>query len=422
VPARRAGPLFPRFVAERVRRALRDTPAVLIQGARQVGKSTLAGAVLGRRRSARLVTLDDPATLAAARADPTGFVIHEGVLAIDEIQGAPELLLPIKACIDRDRRPGRFLLTGSAHVLVLPRVADTLAGRMEVVELWPLSRGEILKRRERFVDRLLEGGAFVELGAGVPRSATLTRHEILGLAVAGGFPEARQRASARRAAWFEAYLQAFVQRDVRDIADLEHVRRLRGLLALVAARTGNLLNIDDLARDHQLPASTVRRYLDVLEAAYLLVKLPAWSTNRTQRVVSAPKAYLSDSGLCAHLLGCDVSALAAPTADAGPLLETFVLLELKKQLGWSSARATLHHLRTKDQLEVDIVLQHADGRIAGVEVKAAASLGARDFAGLRWLRERAGGAFRSGVVLYGGEEVLPFGPGLWALPWGALWA
>lgn len=414
--------MFPRFAAERVRQALSDTPAVLIQGARQVGKSTLARAVLGRRRSARLVTLDDPATLAAAQADPTGFVAHEGVLAIDEIQRAPELLLPIKACIDRDRRPGRFLLTGSAHVLVLPRVADTLAGRMEVVELWPLSQGEIRKRRERFIDRLFEGDRLFKDGRAVPETLPLPRRAALEVAVAGGFPDARLRTPARRAAWFDAYLQAFVQRDVRDLADLEHVRKLRGLLALVAARTGSLLNVEDIARDLQLPANTVRRYLDVLEAAYLLVRLPAWSTNRTQRVVSAPKAFLSDSGLCAHLLGCDVAALERPTADAGPLLETFVLLELKKQLGWSSARATLHHLRTKDQLEVDIVLQHADGRIAGVEVKAAASLTARDFAGLRWLRARAGSAFRAGVVLYTGDEPLPFGPGLSALPLSALWA
>lgn len=408
--------LFPRFLRPAVEAALSDTRVVVIQGARQVGKSTLAGQILRGRAGARFVTLDDPEVLAAARADPVTFVRHDGLLAIDEIQRAPELLLPIKARVDADPRPGQFLLTGPAHLLSLPRVSDALAGRLEIVELWPLSQGEIGGRREAFIDRLFERRA---------ESATPTpigREEVFTRACAGGFPEARRRRGARRTAWFTAYLHTFATRDVRDLQDIEHVRRLRALLALLAARVGSPLNVDDLGRDARLASSTTRRYVDLLEAAYLLLRLPAWSTNRSQRVASSPKCYPADAGLCAHLLGLEPTELARPGAAAGPVLETFVVTELRKQLGWSTTRVELHHLRTRDGPEVDVVLEDPAGRVAGVEVKSSATVGARDFAGLRWLRARAGASFTQGVVLYTGEHVLPFGPDLWALPLPALWA
>jgi uncharacterized protein len=320
------------------------------------------------------------------------------------------------ARVDRDRRPGRFLLTGSAHVLALPRVADALTGRMEIVELWPLSQGEIRRRRETFVDRLFSPSAEWPVGE------TLDKRGVLELAFAGGFPEARARTGSRRAAWFEAYLAAFAAHDVGDIQEIEHSRRLRSLLALLAARSTGLLNVDDLARDARLASSTARRYVHLLEAAYLVLRLPAWSRIRTRRVVSSPKCYLADSALCAHLLGVDVDSLARASGDAGPVLETFALLELRKQLGWSRTRAGMFHLRTKKLQEVDCILESPSGDVAGVEVKAGATVGSSDFAGLRWLSERVGPAFRSGVVLHAGDRALPFGPRMWALPFSALWA
>ncbi len=409
-------PLFPRFAAEAVEAALADTRVVVVEGARQVGKSTLVERLLAGRAGARFLTLDDPEVLAAARNDPVTFVNHDGLLGIDEIQRAPELLLPIKARVDRDRRPGRFLLTGSAHVLMLPRLADTLTGRVELCELWPLSQGEIRGHREGFVDRLFAAPREW------PVAERLDKRSVLERAFAGGFPEARLRAPARRAAWFESYLQTFSTRDVLELQDIDHARRLRALLALVAARTTGILNVTDLGRDARLPVTTTHRYLGLLEAAFLLLRLPAWSTNRTQRVVSSPKAYLSDSGLAAHLLDADIDHLSGPTPDAGPILETFAVLELRKQLGWSRTRASLHHLRTKDQVEVDVVLTTPKGHVAGVEVKAGATVGASDFRGLRWLQARTGSAFAQGVVLYTGDQVLGFGPGLWALPFPALWS
>jgi predicted AAA+ superfamily ATPase len=407
---------FPRFAAAAVESALADTRIVVVEGARQVGKSTLVERILSNRAGARFLTLDDPDVLAAARSDPVTFVRHEGLLAIDEIQRAPELLLPIKARVDRDRRPGRFLLTGSAHVLALPRLADTLTGRVELVELWPLSQGEIRRRAEGFVDRLFAGTT------SWPVAERLDKRQVLERAFAGGFPEARVRSPSRRASWFEAYLQTFSTRDVLEIQDIDHPRRLRALLALVAARTTGLLNVADLGRDARLTETTTHRYLDLLTAALLLLRLPAWSTNRRQREVSSPKCYLADSGLCAHLLGADLDAIAGPTPDAGPILETLAVAELRKQLGWCGARASMHHLRTKDQVEVDVVLTTRNGRVAGVEVKAGATVGSSDFRGLRWLQARTGASFSQGVVLYTGEEVLGFGPGLWALPFSALWS
>lgn len=416
VPELRSPALFPRFATAAIEAALGDTRIVVVEGARQVGKSTLVESLLSRLPDARFLTLDDPDVLAAARADPVTFVRHDGPLGIDEIQRAPELLLPLKARVDRDRRPGRFLLTGSAHVLMLPRLSDTVTGRMELVELWPLSQGEIRGQQEGFVDRLFAPTA------NWPVAERLDKRQVLERAFAGGFPEARLRTSTRRSAWFESYLQTFATRDVLELKDIDHARRLRTLLALVAARTTGILNVTDLGRDARLPTTTTDRYLDLLEAAFLLLRLPAWSTNRRQRVVSAPKCYLTDSGLAAHLLDADLDAFAGPNPDAGPLLETFAVLELRKQLGWCETRADLHHLRTKDQVEVDVVLTTPKGRVAGVQVKSAATVGASDFRGLRWLRERTGEAFSQGVVLYTGDEVLGFGPGLWALPFAALWS
>ncbi len=413
---RRAPRQFPRFAADAVVRGLADTRVVVLQGARQVGKSTLAARLLRGRRGARWVTLDDPDVLAAAQADPVSFVSGGGLLGIDEIQRAPELLLPIKARVDRDPRPGQFLLTGSAHLLLLPRLADTLAGRLEIVELWPLSQGELRGRREPFLQRLLDPKA------PWPPGAPLDVRGVAALAAAGGFPEPRRRTPARRASWFDAYLRSFAQRDVRDLAEIEHPGRVRALLTLLAARTGSPLNTDDLARDARLAPSTARRYLAILEAAYLVTRLPAWSTNLSQRVATSPKCHLVDSGLCAHLLGLDAGGLATPTGNHGPVLETLAVQELRRQLGWAQQRASLHHLRTKDGVEVDIVVEWADSRVGGVEVKAGATVTGADFRGLRWLRERLGDRFTRGVVLYAGNHVLPFGPGLWALPFSALWS
>lgn len=406
---------LPRHATAEVKRALSDTRVVLINGARQVGKSTLAGQVLRGNRRARLLTLDDEPVLAAARADPVSFVRHDGTLLIDEVQRVPELFLAIKAAVDRDRRPGRFLLTGSAQVLSLPRLSDSLAGRMEIVELWPFSQGELRRHRERFIDELLAGGERLQM------KGSLEKRSYLELAVAGGFPEAVARRTDRRSRWFQSYVQTLIQRDVRDLAEIERLGDLPRILRLVAARTANVINVDSLARDSRVPTTTLRRYLTLLETTFMVHQVPAWSNNKTTRVVRSPKIFMIDSGVAAHLLGATAVGLARPTGNAGQILETFVVMELRRQLGWSEERATLHHLRTKEHLEVDAVLEAADGRVAGVEVKAAATVTSADFAGLRYLANKAGPAFVAGAVLYTGTEPLGFGGNLFALPISIIW-
>lgn len=407
--------MIPRNVASEVRAALGDTRVVLVQGARQVGKSTLATEVLRRDRKARMLTLDDPATLAAALGDPVDFVAGAGgTLFIDEIQRAPGLMLPIKAEVDRDPRPGRFLLTGSAQILLLPQLADTLAGRMEIVELWPFSQGEIGRRKDRFVDLLLQSNRDWP-------PADLSRRDYLDLAVRGGYPEAVSRTDPRRRSrWFDAYIATLVSRDIKELAEIDRLEDFRRVLTLIAARSGSLLNVENLGAAAAIPRTSMRRYIALLETAMIVARIPAWSGIRTARVVRSPKVFVRDSGLCAHLLG--VGRGSSPTDElAGLLVETFAVMELARQIGWSDRRPSLSFLRTKDGLEVDAVLEAPDGRVAGVEIKLAATVRDRDFGGLRYLATRLGGRFAGGAVLYAGREPLPFGSGLWALPINSLW-
>ena len=397
--------------------ALADTPVTLLVGARQSGKSTLCRSLASSAHPARYLTFDDAAVLASARADPAGFVANlDGPVVLDEIQRAPELFPAIKLAVDRRRAAGRFLLTGSANVLVLPRVADSLVGRMEVLTLWPLSQGEIEGRREQFLDDLFARDAPRRRGEGEGRAA------ILGRALRGGYPEVVQRADrGRRRAWFGSYVTTILQRDVRDLASIEGLTALPRLLALLAVRTSGPLNYADLSRVAAIPQTTLKRYMALLETTFLIRLVPPWSRNPSKRLVKTPRIVLTDTGLLAHLAGWTAERLNEDPGVAGPLLENFVIMELAKQASWSRWRPGVFHFRTHTGQEVDIVLEAEDGRIAGIEVKAASSMGEADFRGLKALREADGKRFHRGVVLYTGHELLPFGPGLWALPISALW-
>jgi predicted AAA+ superfamily ATPase len=411
--------MLPRALQPALEAALADTPVVLLHGARQTGKTTLARSIDPKRR--RYITLDDGAALAAAASDPDAFIAGlDGPVVIDEVQRAPGLFRAIKATVDRDRAPGRFLLTGSANVLALPRASESLAGRMQILTLWPMSQGELDGRRERFIDSLFDPDkpAAAALAATTSSAATTVLDRIL----RGGFPEAASRDNPdRRAAWFESYVSTILQRDVRDLANIESLTAMPALLGVLAARSSGLLNSADLSRSLSIPATTLKRYLALLEAVFLFVPLPAWTGNIGLRAAKAPKAMLGDTGLAASLLGADQGRLTADPALLGSLLESFVAMELRKQAGWSRTRVRLHHFRTHSGREVDIVLEATDGRIAGVEVKAGRAVSPDDFAGLRTLAETAGRKFRAGIILYGGSETVQFGPGLLAAPHSALW-
>ncbi len=363
-------------------------------------------------------SLDEPQWLSAARDDPTGFVQHDALLVIDEIQRAPELFLPVKHQVDTDRRNGRFLLTGSARILGLKQLPDALPGRMETIELWPLSQGEIAGRHDRFAEQI-----FTLADRGLPSLPHTNRVDLAERITRGGFPAAVTRTDPRRRTRLLAgYVRDMIDRDIREISDIGRGDELRRLLQLVAARTGQLVVAQQLASDLKIAGRTVLRYLELCEEIFLTKRIPAWSSNLGKRVISTPKIAFVDSGIAAYLLGQSAARLSELTSTMiGPLMEGFVVMELARQLTWSNEEIRLFHYRTKDKIEVDAILETNDGRIAAVEVKASATVTSADFRGLRHLESQARGAFTCGVVLYTGTESISFGPRLKALPVSALW-
>jgi predicted AAA+ superfamily ATPase len=411
-----SNPLFPRFALAALRDALGDTPVVAVNGARQVGKSTLVTDLLDRPGGAQIVTLDDATQRQAATTDPPTFVRRDGLLVIDEVQRVPDLLPAIKAEVDRDRRPGRFLLTGSTRLLSTPEMSASLAGRVEILDLWPLSQGEIAGQQEGFVDALFRWDSALMVDSDVSRPDYLER------VCAGGYPEPLRRTGRRRNAWFANYVTTVVERMIADVADIERLALMPRLLQLCAARTGSELNTRAVADDLGVPHRTVGSYLAHLQTVFLVHLLPAWSRNLTSKVVHRPKLLLPDSGVAAHLVGVDSAALNDPTSPAtGPLVETFVAMEVRKQLGWAEADVSMFHFRDRSGPEVDIVLETRAGLVAGIEVKAASAVRAEDFRGLRTLADRLGDRFAGGIVLYTGRQAVPFGDHLAAVPIAALW-
>ena len=407
----------PRHLTERIVTALSDTPVVVLQGVRQCGKSTLAREITRRLHPARYITLDEPGVLLRAREDPMSFVNSlEGPVVLDEVQRALGLFVCIKLAVDRDREPGRFLLTGSAQTQLLPHVANELVGRVAFTTLWPFSQGEIDGTSNDFIASAFQPGKLQRT------TAPLSRAELLQRALRGGFPEAVARSGPRRPDWFSNYVATSLERSIRDVADIDGVARMPGLLALLAARSGGLINYADLARSLRLPETTVRRYVAYLEVAAVVHRLPAWATNVSVRVVKAPKLHLVDSGLLANVLDVDAAGLAAQPELAGPLLETFVVNELLRQQSFSATRCTLSHFRTRSAGEVDVVMEGPGGAIVGIEVKAADTATSADARGLLTLRDQAGERFVRGLVLYTGEQWLPLGDKIEAAPIGSLWA
>ena len=412
------GGMYSRHVLPLLQDALADTPVVLLNGARQTGKSTLIQS-LSATAQRRYFTLDDATTLAAAASDPDGFIsgINDPV-SLDEVQRAPGLFLAIKAAVDRDRSPGRFLLTGSANVLLLPHVADSLAGRMEIVTLWPLSNAEVAGSPTLN----LADGLFDEPVYSLPISPC-DRGELIVKLLAGGYPESLTRAvSRRRQAWFDSYLQAIMQRDVRDLAQIEQLVEFPKLLQLLATRSAGLLNFAELSRTSGLAQTTLKRYFALLEILFLVYRLPAWERHLGKRMVKSPKLYLPDSGLLAHLLGQTEAHLGAVAGLPGALVETWVFSELIKHLAFTTKQLTLWHYRTQSGVEVDFVLENRMGKLTGIEVKASQSVSSKDFNGLRYLKETEPHAFQRGILLYSGREVVPFGADMFAIPMSVFWA
>lgn len=405
---------YARHIEPRLKEALEDSPAVLIQGARQCGKTTLARMV-GEPAGYAYRSFDDEDTRSFAETDPIGFVqdLPERVI-LDEVQKVPRIFSTLKLAIDRNRTPGRFLLTGSVNVLQVRQITDSLAGRMEIIKLYPFSQSELERTAPGFLDALFSAKL-------KPRKRGFSRKNHTDRIVAGGYPDALRRSGRRRLAWYRNYIKALVQHDVPGIANIRSPEILSRLLALAAAQTARLLNTNGLATSFQISRKTAQDYLFLLEKMFLLERLPAWHTNRRKRLVKAPKLHISDTGIACALMNLDGQALMAERSLFGHILETFVLQELKRQASGHEEQHSFFHYREKDGAEAGIVIQRGATALAGVEVKASATVNKSDFRGLRMLRDAAGKHFVCGVVLYNGGEGGRFGDGLYALPLQALW-
>jgi len=408
--------MIKRSISRKLEDAWADTPVVLLVGARQTGKTTLA-TDWAKRHEARYETLDDATVLATAAADPQGFVNRlELPAVIDEVQKVPELLPAIKLRVDRERRVGRFLLTGSANVLSLPRISESLAGRMEIHTLWPLSLGERAGIQENVIPAVFDGRP------PDPFPTRPARASLPDLVASSGFPGNQKRAGARLEEWHRSYVTSILQRDVRDLAMIDGLTAMPNLLKLLAARSSSLLNTSDLTRAAGIPNSTLKRYLALFEMLFLAYRVPAWSANLSKRLIRAPKIMLCDTGLACHLLGAGPELLQRDRILLGHLLENFVANELKKQASWLDSGVEIMHYRTASGREIDFILEDRRGRVVAIEVKLSQAIRDEDFDAMRDLAEMIKSRFVCGVLLHDGGNVLPFGKHLWAAPLSSLWS
>ncbi len=406
---------YPRYLRPRIEEALEDSPAVLLHGPRQCGKTTLARLV-GDDAGFAYRTFDDDVQRSAAKADPIGYVADlPDRVVLDEVQRVPDLFTSLKAAVDARRAPGRFILTGSANVLLVPRLADSLAGRMEILRLHPLSQAELNRKPCEFLSRLFSASFKASSSARREGSALAER------VVRGGFPAALARVSSRRrATWYRDYADTLIQRDIRDLGRIGALDALPRLLTLAAGQTACLMNVSEIAAPFQISRPTIREYLTLLSRIFLLDELPSWHSNLMKRLVKTPKLHIGDTGLACALLGLSEDALLEDRSLFGRLLESFVYQELRRLASWREEPIAFYHFRDKDGVEVDLVLE-SEGRIAGVEVKASSTVRSEDFKGLRKIRDAAPKRFVAGAVLYDGETAAGFGDGLYAVPLSHLW-
>lgn len=408
--------LLSRHLRANVEQALADTRVVVVLGARQVGKSTLVQQIAAGEPDRRFITLDNAAWRRRAIEDPTGFIADLRTPAvIDEVQRAPDLLLAIKQSVDEDQRPGRYLLTGSANILTAPTIADALTGRAEYLWLWPLSQAEMHGTSSELLRGLFAGAPPDIIDAPTGRRAHAP------MLIAGGFPEARRRSTARRAAFFRSYLATVLERDLSTIARVHDRANIGRLLDAIAATSGSPLNLSRLSRDLGVAANTVRAHVDLLETLFLVKRLPAWHSNMLSRLARVPKLHVLDSGLLAYLLSADEERVCTDDVVAGTLVETFVAMEIVRLASVELDPPRMFHFRDREGREVDLVLERRDGSVVGIEAKASATVGGDDFRGLRLMRERLGERFAFGALFYTGSETVAFGDRLAAIPLEGLW-
>jgi predicted AAA+ superfamily ATPase len=407
--------MYNRYCKKRIIDALSDTPVVTILGPRQTGKTTLAKQL--QQKDTAYITLDDTTLCGAAKLDPIGFIrsLNARCIVIDEVQRAPELLLAIKQQIDEVRKPGQYLLTGSANALMLPQLSDSLAGRMETINLLPLSGCEIAGVPSTFLDKVLSGN--------VPTTKlTRVRNDLMQKILSGGFPEpfSRKRQN-RRTVWFQQYIKNIIQKDLKDLGKIEHIQVMPKLVRLLANQSGQLINYTEIGNKLGIARQTVTHYVQLLEQLYLFESLPAWHANEGKRLVKTPKIHIVDTGLLCALRRIREENIANNPQAFGHLLENYVVNEIKRISTWHDEPLEFSHYRDKDQMEVDLILETHSGTTIAIEIKAAATLVNTDFNGLRKVRNLVGKEFLMGIILYDGDHSIQHEDKLYSVPIGCLW-
>ena len=403
--------MIPRLIAPTIEQALQFSPVIFLCGARQTGKSTLAQSI-GANKAMQYITLDDLTILQAAASDPAGFIASYDIpVIIDEVQRVPQLLIEIKRNVDANRKPGRFFLTGSANALMLPKISESLVGRMIIFTLYPFSFGEIRGIRHNIIDSLVNGTL---KSIAYPQ---LPKNEIIASILSGGYPEIQKLSSSeQKRMWFQSYVSTILQRDIRDLSKIEGIHEISQIFSFLAYQAGSLLNLSNLSRELGIPLMTLKRYVGLIETIFLIHRLPAWFANIGKRLIKSPKIFFNDSGLLAFLLGASKETFANNPKIAGQLFENFIFQELIKQISWSKAQPKLYYFRTASGKEVDFILETADSGIIGIKAKFKETITTRDFDGLRELARLTSRRFKAGYVLSLGNNVVPFGNNLFTLP------
>ena len=405
--------LFPRYALRNLRLALEDTPAVLIHGPRQCGKTTLAK-MLGD--SYDYVTFDDPDIRAFAKEDPIGFTAGLSDRTIlDEVQYVPEIFSSLKRVIDQDRKSGRYVLTGSTNLMLLPTLSDSLAGRIEIQRLYPLAQCEIISKENNFLKRCYSNN--------LPKK-TYKRlfDKLVEVVMAGGYPEPLKRRSApHQKTWHLNYVNTIIQRDIKQVTSVREVNVMPMLMRRLANSTAQLLNANNIASGFKLGRKTVQSYIKILERMFLVDELKAWHANQNNRLIKTPKIHIGDTGIAAALMNINKELLLKDRTRLGHLVESFVYNELKREASWSGQFYEFYFYRDRDMVEVDLLIENDEGQYLGIEVKSGATISTNDLKGLKKVRNLLGPKFTMGVLLYDGERVLPFGDKLFAAPISVLW-
>lgn len=408
--------MIERKIKKKLLEALLDSPVVLLHGARQTGKTTLVKSIAENEHKAKYITFDDVTVFSAAQNNPMEFINNYSEnLVIDEVQRVPEIFLALKNSVDKNRKAGKFIITGSANVLMLPKISESLAGRVEVITLLPFSQSEISNTETNFIDDIYSNSFNFN-------HYSKKKNDLVKRVLTGGYPEMLYRKDRQRQnAWFNSYLTTILQRDVREISSIEKLSELPTLLNIFATRAGTLLNFAELSRSSAIPQTTLKRYTTLLEAIFIIYLLPAWSGNLSKRLIKTPKLYLNDTGILSHLIGFDEEKIFTDPNSWGRLLENFVLMELSKQTTWSKYNLKLYHYCSSSGQEIDFLVERSDGKIIAVEVKATSKITAADFKNIKAFEEDNNPKFLRGIVFYTGNEPIPFAKNLFALPLNALW-